>query len=241
MVQKFAAISRLLNVAEGRTCFRLRLPGSGAIVGDWEGADRGSRPADAIMCRIRIAAEQADVSVVEKVRDLSPQEYLESELRAEIKREYVAGQVYAMVGVSRAHNTIAGNLFAALRNHLRGGPCQVFISDMKVRTADAFFYPDVVVTCDPADRHEYYLERPKLVVEVLSPSTEARDTLDKRIAYQGVSGLEDYVLVAQHKAEVRIYRRLDGGWELETCTSADTVRLNSVSLEISVATIYEGV
>ncbi|MDN5850719.1 MAG: Uma2 family endonuclease [Nitrococcus sp.] len=181
------------------------------------------------------------MSVVEKVRDLSPQEYLEGELRAEVKREYVAGQVYAMVGGSRAHNTIAGNLFAALRNHLRGRPCQVFIADMKVRTADAFFYPDVVVACDPGDRHEYYLERPALVIEVLSPSTEARDTLDKRITYQAISSLEDYVLVAQHKAEVRIYRRLDSGWELDTCTGTDTVRLNSVGLEIPVATIYESV
>ncbi|MDN5870426.1 MAG: Uma2 family endonuclease [Nitrococcus sp.] len=181
------------------------------------------------------------MAVVEKVRDLSPQEYLEGELRAEVKREYVAGQVYAMVGVSRAHNIIAGNIFAALRNHLRGGPCQAFIADMKVRAADAFFYPDVAVTRDPADRHEYYLERPALVIEVVSPSTEARDTLDKRIAYQAINSLEDYVLVAQHRAEVRIYRRLEGGWELETCTGTDTVRLNSVGLEIPVATIYEGV
>lgn len=185
------------------------------------------------------------MSVVEKVRDLSPQEYLEGELRAEVKREYVAGQVYAMVGGSRAHNTIAGNLFAALRSHLRshlrGRPCQAFIADMKVRTADAFFYPDVVVACDSSDRHEYYLERPALVIEVLSPSTEARDTLDKRIAYQAISSLDDYVLVAQHKAEVRIYRRLDSGWELEICTGTDTVRLNSVGLEIPLAAIYEGV
>lgn len=181
------------------------------------------------------------MSVVEKIRDLSPEEYLEGELRAEVKREYVAGQVYAMVGASRTHNTIAGNFFAALRNHLRGRPCQAFIADMKVRTADAFFYPDVVVTCDPGDRHEYYVERPVLVIEVLSPSTEARDTLDKRIAYQAVSSLEDYVLVAQHKAEVRIYRRLDSGWELETCAGADSICLNSVTLEIPMATIYEGV
>lgn len=181
------------------------------------------------------------MSVVERVRYLTPEEYLEGELDAEIKHEYVAGQVYAMVGVSRAHNTIALNLAAALRTHLRGRPCQTFMADMKVRTDDAFFYPDVVVTCDPGDRHDYYVERPLLVVEVLSPSTEARDVLDKRIAYQTLSSLEDYVLIAQHKVEVRIYRRLDNGWEVETCTGADTAHLNSVGLDIPVATIYDGV
>lgn len=181
------------------------------------------------------------MSVVEKVRDLTPEEYLDGELRAEVKHEYVAGQVYAMVGASRAHNTIALNLAAALRAHLRGRSCQTFVADMKVRAGDAFFYPDVVVTGDPGDRHDYYVERPLLVVEVLSPSTEARDELDKRVAYQNLSSLEDYILVAQHKVEVRIYRRLGDGWELETCTSADTARLASVGLELPVAAIYEGV
>jgi Uma2 family endonuclease len=82
---------------------------------------------------------------------------------------------------------------------------------MKVRTENAFFYPDVVVICDPADAHEFYIEQPALVAEVLSPSTEARDSLDKCIAYQSLVSLRDYVLIAQDRIEVCIYQRPEDG------------------------------
>lgn len=88
---------------------------------------------------------------VQKAERLSPEDYLEGEKQSEFRHEYVAGYVYAMTGASEAHNLIAGNLHAALHAHLRGGSCRVFINDMKVRVADAFYYPDLMVCCDPAD------------------------------------------------------------------------------------------
>ncbi|MDQ3797339.1 MAG: Uma2 family endonuclease [Pseudomonadota bacterium] len=158
-----------------------------------------------------------------------------------MRHEYVIGQVYAMVGASRAHNTISLNLAKALRTHLCDGPYQTFMAVMKVRTENAFFYPDVVVICDPADAHEFYIERPALVAEVLSPSTEARDSLDKCIAYQSLVSLRDYVLIAHDRIEVCIYQRPEDGWELELCMRDDTAHLTSVGLEPSVRELYEGV
>ena len=98
---------------------------------------------------------------------LSVDEYLEGELTSEVRHEYVAGVAHAMADVGRRHNLIAGNLFACLRSAHRVGPCQLFMSALKVRvpTADAFYYPDIAVTCDPDDDQEYYLERPCLIAD----------------------------------------------------------------------------
>lgn len=178
---------------------------------------------------------------LEKIVLISPQEYLDGEQHSDVRHEYVAGYVFAMVGASATHNLIVGNLQAALHGHLRGKACQVFTSDMKVRLADAFYYPDVMVACEPSDRHNYYRERPTLIIEVVSPSTEARDSLEKRLAYQSLDSLNEYVLVAQNRIEIRIYRRTLEGWELETCSTNDTVRLTSVALELPIDQVYEDV
>ncbi|MGH8470099.1 MAG: Uma2 family endonuclease [Gammaproteobacteria bacterium] len=178
---------------------------------------------------------------VQKLAPISPEDYLEGEQHSEIKHEYISGQVYAMVGASRNHNQIAGNLHTALNIHLRNQPCQVFISDVKVRVGEAFYYPDLVVTCDPRESRDYYCEYPLLVIEVLSPSTEVRDNLEKRVAYQTLPRLQEYVLVAQDSRDIRVYRRTSEGWELETCTEGDTVHLHSVGLSLPVEAIYEKV
>ncbi|MGH8582024.1 MAG: Uma2 family endonuclease [Gammaproteobacteria bacterium] len=168
-----------------------------------------------------------------------PEEYLEGEKYSEVKHEYVNGHIYAMVGVSRAHNQITLNLAAALKTHLRGTPCRVFISDIKVRKDNIFYYPDVVVTCDETRRHEYYVEEPVLVVEVLSPSTEARDGLDKRLVYQSIPTLQEYVLLAQDKREAQLYRRAPEGWDLETYGPNEDVRLTAIDFTCPIETIYE--
>lgn len=181
------------------------------------------------------------MSTLEKIVLISPREYLEGEQYSDVRHEYVAGHVYAMVGASRAHNLIVGNFHAALHGHLRGKPCQVFATDMKVHFADTFYYPDVMVACESSDRHDYYCEHPTLIIEVISPSTEARDALEKRVAYQSLDSLREYLLVAQDKMEVRIFRRAGRAWELETCTEKDQMRLTSVGLEIPIEHIYEDV
>jgi Uma2 family endonuclease len=102
---------------------------------------------------------------------LSAEDYLALEQTSDIKHEYVAGQVFAMVGARDTHNTVALNIASRLMERLRGGPCCVFISDVKLRVeaADAFYYPDVFVTCDPRNIEPYFKRYPSVIVEVLSP------------------------------------------------------------------------
>ncbi len=110
----------------------------------------------------------------------SPDEYLQIEEQSPIKHEYIDGRLYAMVGASQAHNTLTGNLFAALHGHIRGSECRVFMSDMKVHVAprNRYYYPDAVVSCDPRDRETpISLHFPSVIVEILSDSTEAFDQL----------------------------------------------------------------
>jgi Uma2 family endonuclease len=181
------------------------------------------------------------MSTLTRTASIPPEEYLEGEQYSEIRHEYVGGRVYAMVGSSSAHNLISVNLVTALRNHLRRGPCQVFTADMKIRIGDDFYYPDIMVGCDPTDRHEYYRERPLLVIEVLSPSTVRRDTLDKRIAYQSIASLEEYLLVSQDMMAIKIYRRAGSGWDLETVGEGDRLVVTAVGLEAPIEEVYEGV
>ena len=175
---------------------------------------------------------------------LPVEEYLEGEKLSPIRHEYIAGQVYAMAGVSRTHNTIALNLASRLRGHLRGGPCRVFMSDVKARieALDVFYYPDVMVGCDPDDRETYFLTRPCLIVEITSPTTEAIDRREKLLAYQKLDSLREYVLIAQDAVKADVYRRDDqGNWWVETLTETDELRLESVGLNIPLSDLYEDV
>ena len=117
---------------------------------------------------------------------LTAVDYLAGEQDSDIRHEYVDGEVYAMAVAVESHNLIAGNVFARLRNLVRGGPCRVFISDMKLQGAawDAFYYPDVMVVCDPSDTQTHFKRSPSLVVEVLSPATESIDRREKMLAYR---------------------------------------------------------
>lgn len=176
---------------------------------------------------------------------LSVEEYIEGELHSEVKHEYLAGEVYAMAGASDAHNLIAINLTTALHRHLRGGPCRVFMSDMKVRIQnmreDYFYYPDVMVACLPEDKARYWREQPKLLVEVLSESTERVDTREKLFAYQTIADLEEYVVLAQDRREATVFRRSDKEWFSVKVTGDGVLELASVGLSVGLAEIYEGV
>lgn len=170
-------------------------------------------------------------------------EYLEGELMSDVRHEYIGGEVYAMVGASDRHNLIAGNLFAALRPHVRGSPCQLFISDMKVRLQvageDAFYYPDLMLACDRDDRATYYRSRPCLIVEVLSETTERIDRREKLLAYAGIESLREYVLIAQERAEVQIHRREDG-WRKRRISEGE-VSFECLDVSVPLATLYEDV
>ena len=175
---------------------------------------------------------------------LSVEDYLEGEKTSPVRQEYIAGQVYAMAGASTRHNGIALNLATRLRPHLRGGSCRVFMSDVKVRidALDLFYYPDVMVSCDPEDRGDYFRKRPCLIVEVTSPSTEAIDRREKLLAYQKIDGLLEYVLIAQDEVKAHVYRRdADGKWWVQTLTETDELRMESVSLNLPLLELYEDI
>jgi Uma2 family endonuclease len=176
---------------------------------------------------------------------LSVEDYLRFEADGSVRHDYIGGRVHAMAGSSEAHNTIAGNAFAAFHAHLRGGPGKAFMSDFKVRLEinreDIFYYPDVMVACGRDGVERCFLRQPALIVEVLSPSTENIDRREKLLNYPQIASLEDYVLVAQETREVTLHRRAEG-WAPRVVTAADAVvELRSIGLTLPLARIYEGV
>ena len=175
-------------------------------------------------------------------RPLSVAEYLERERSAKVRHEYLAGQLFALAGASEAHNTIALNIAAELRARLRGSPCRVFITDMKlrIRAADTFYYPDVFVTCNEADRERYYKEHPSVIFEVLSPGTESTDRREKFLLYRQLESLREFVLVNQDERVLEVYRRdrTGDGWSAEEVREGDRLRLESVGIELPLAEIY---
>jgi len=139
---------------------------------------------------------------------ISVAEYLASEKDSPVRHEYVDGQMYAMAGASDRHNRLALNLASRLNDHLNGGPCEVFIAAMKVIVDPlVYYYPDVVVTCDPLGGDPYVRTQPHLILEVVSPSTERIDRHEKLFAYRRVPSLREYVLVLQDRMQVEVYRR----------------------------------
>jgi Uma2 family endonuclease len=168
---------------------------------------------------------------------ISEDEYLQGELISGVKHEYIDGYVYVMAGASKNHERITGNIFAELRSLLRNTPCEPFASDLKVKTARAFFYPDVMVVCKDTSSNEYYAETPIIIVEVLSKSTRRLDETTKRTAYQTIPTLEEYVLIEQDFVDVEICRRSEG-WVSEHYFMGDTVSFESVGLVLPVEEIY---
>ncbi len=174
---------------------------------------------------------------------ITPEEYLAREPLSDIRHEYACGRVYAMAGASDKHNYIAGNLFAALNYHLSGTACSAFINDMKVRMESGndsyFYYPDVMVACDPSDNEAYFRRFPKMIVEVLSPSTERIDSSEKLRAYQSIPTLEVYILISQAAATVTLFRKVNQ-WRREMISKADgDLVIPELDFAISFARLYE--
>lgn len=174
---------------------------------------------------------------------LTVEDYLNAEANSPTRHEYVGGYVFAMAGASEEHNIIAGNILALLRPHLRGSSCRVFVSDMKVKVQDdIFYYPDLLVTCNPQDNHRYFKTQPSLIIEVLSESTETTDRREKLINYQTLDSLKEYVLVSQNQMQVEVYRQDDqGNWTIQILGQKDDLILESVGLTLTMAQIYEDV
>jgi Uma2 family endonuclease len=147
-----------------------------------------------------------------------------------------------MVGASDTHGLIALSIASELRRHLRGGPCQVFIADMKVRieavAEDHFYYPDVLVSCAAADRERFFRRSPCLIVEVLSAATERLDRGEKFQAFRQLESLQEFVLVSQDQRLVEVVRR-ETDWRPEYYGDGDNIPLRSVKMDLPVAVVYE--
>ena len=170
----------------------------------------------------------------------SEAEYLHEEHHhAEFKNEYVDGQIYAMVGASANHNCLAGNLFALIKSHLKGSPCNVFQSDFKVKVGTKYFYPDVLVRCDK--KAKFYTEEPTIIVEIISPSTAKYDRTFKTAVYQQIPSLIEYVIVEQDKCLVGVYHRRNKVWNRTVYGLGNDVHFNSIGLTLSVEEIYTDV
>ena len=182
-------------------------------------------------------------------RFFTPEEYLELEAEAEYKSQYFAGEIFAMSGVQPPHDRITGNIFAALHNRFRGRACDVFTSDIRVRAADDLYtYPDVTALSGEAKfattgKQPPNLLNPRVIFEVLSPSTERWDRGIKFDRYRRLESLSDYVLVTADAMRVEHhYLRDDGKWDLDDLTTPQEVlRLVSVGCEVPLAEIYERV
>lgn len=185
------------------------------------------------------------VALQEHFPRFTPTEYLEWEKQQEFRHEYVDGEVYAMTGGTVNHGEIAANFINILRNHLRGSGCRVLTSDVKIQTlaSNSYCYPDVSVTCDERDRSATkFISHPCLIVEVLSPTTEAYDRGDKFALYRRSTTLQDYVLVSTNVMRIDLYQRNERGrWEILSYDSGDSIDLIGVNLSVPVAQVYEDI
>ena len=182
------------------------------------------------------------IMVANRILLLSPEEYLEWEERSEVRHEYIDGEVFAMAGSSDDHAAIVGNTFMALRPFVRKCGCRLFPQDVKARPKglSRYYYPDLIVTCDERDRADKYVKRHyKLIVEVLSDSTEAFDRGRKFEDYRRSESLEEYVLIAQDRMSVDVFRlNAAGRWELEGYSAGDVVELVSVGARFAIEELY---
>jgi Uma2 family endonuclease len=186
------------------------------------------------------------MSAVLADKTYSEAEYLALERRAESKSEYMDGHIYAMAGASREHNLIGFNIAGELRNQLKNRPCEAYVNDMRVKVAKAqrsrYRYPDVAVVCgkpefedDQADT----LLNPTLLIEVLSPSTEAADRGEKFADYRRIESLREYLLVSQDQARVERYTRQGAGWLLTVAEGLDaTVNLDAIGCALALREVY---
>lgn len=173
-------------------------------------------------------------------RRMSAADYLQGELLADSKHQFIDGDVYAMAGASENHNLLSLNIASELKNQLKGTRCRTFMADMKVKVIDDFYYPDVMVVCKEDTVDDYYKTSPIIIVEVLSKSTRRFDQTQKRLRYQTIPTLEEYVLIEQDKGEIQVFSRKDN-WQSFYYYLGDQITFHSLGISVSVAAIYEQV
>ncbi|KNZ34543.1 MAG: hypothetical protein AD742_00475 [Methylibium sp. NZG] len=175
---------------------------------------------------------------------LTLEAYLAWENEQPEKHEFHQGEIFAMVGARRVHGTVVNNLARLLGNLMQATRCRVFTEGMKVQPADdTILYPDVFVTCDPADlRTEMIFTAPKLVIEVLSPTTQAYDRSQKFALYRRMASLREYALVDPDTRRTEVFRiGADGLWVLHDMSERSVMTLTSVGCEMAMSDVFSGV
>ncbi len=175
----------------------------------------------------------------------SAEDYLAWEESQAEKHEFVAGEVFAMTGARQDHVVVSLNIASALKQRLRGKPCRSYMADMKlkVEAADAFFYPDVMVSCQPGDlKNQQFISHPSLVVEVLSDSTADYDRGGKFVAYRKLESLQEYLIVDIDNRRLECFRRtIENDWLLHDYVGEADCELSSLGIRLPMAEIFEDI
>jgi Uma2 family endonuclease len=180
-----------------------------------------------------------------KIQTLTPEEYLQMEEKSSVKHEYVGGRIFAMTGGTNNHSAITMNVGSILRDQLRGKNCRVHAADLKVRirTANCFYYPDLVVECGAVNGNSILTESPILIVEVVSPSSVTTDRREKANAYRQLPSVREYLVIHQTRQRVELHRRgPDDTWTIFDLRAGATVCLESLPtgpLKFQIYAIYE--
>lgn len=177
-------------------------------------------------------------------RTFTPEEYLELERKANYKSEYVDGEIFAQAGASEPHNLIVAQTIVELGVQLKGSSCKVFPSDIRVHVekANRYTYPDVTVLCGEtlfADDRKDTITNPTVVIEVLSPSSEAYDRGGKFAAYRTLASLQTYILISQDQALIEVFERQDESWLLNAAKGLEaSAHVKSIDCAMQLADIY---
>lgn len=185
------------------------------------------------------------LAISQPLSKMTIEQYLEWEPQQDLRYEYVNGEVFAMTGGTIPHNDIALNLYRNLYPHLRSRGCRANVSDVKVQVSpnSPYYYPDVIVSCDPQDLNaRKFIQNPTIIAEVLSPGTSAKDRGEKFTDYQKIPTLKEYLLIDSEKIAVERYFRGEGRmWFYYPYIIGDAIALSSIEFEFAIELLYEGV
>ncbi len=176
---------------------------------------------------------------------ISIEDYLENEKISHVRHEFIDGEIFAVSVNNKNHNRIIGNLLNNLKTHLHEGFCRPYFIEIKVYVEkfSRFYYPDLMIVCQKNRESDYYTTKPKLIIEVLSPSTSLTDRREKMFVYKEIESLDEYILIEQDKIYAEIYRRRDGGelWDWIEYFPEEEIEFASVDFKMLMSEIYEGV
>ena len=185
------------------------------------------------------------IAISQQPQKMTVEEYLSWEPQQDIRYEYIDGEVFAMTGGTIPHNDIALNFYRCLYPHVRSQGCRINVADVKVQVnaQSPYYYPDVVISCSAEDINARdFIRQPRLIAEVLSPGTSAKDRGEKLSNYLTIPSLQEYLLIDSERISFERYSRGEGRmWLYYPYVAGDTITLTSLEIEFPIAQLYEGV